>query len=285
MQSHLSQRGFTLIEIMVALMVLSILMIPLVNQKANEFQDDIVKLAVGEINDLFQSAQNYAAENNGDWPDEATLCANAISTLDTAGFLSGFAAASPYGNNYVTSCTTGAGKRFEITLDTGSSGKANRLKGYLPSTTVTGNSITVSVPLPASIPAFDSLLPRDGSREMTGDLDMDGNSILNAENLEFDGMGATAAQGIYFAGIVGNNQLINIPTCPSGFTPTPIVVPAGMSDNGKANAIGAVYAWADQPNASQWRARLRIHVYRNGNWVATQPNATYGKLAVYMKCS
>lgn len=285
MTHRYTQHGFTLIEMMIALMVLSILMIPLVNQKTNEFQDEVVKLAVAEINDLFQSAQNFAAENSATWPDQATLCTNAINTLETQNYLAGFTVASPMGANYQTSCTTGAGKRFSVSVDAGNSGRANLLKGYLPSSTVAGTTLTVSVPLPAAIPALDGLLPRDGSRAMTGDLDMDGNNINNVQDIELDSVNANASQGIYFAGVVGNNQLINIPPCPGSFTPTPIVVPIGMSDNGTANAIGAVYAWAEAPNASQWRAKLRIHVYRNGGWVAMEPNATYGKLGVYMKCS
>jgi prepilin-type N-terminal cleavage/methylation domain-containing protein len=277
--------GFTLIELTIVLFVMSLLVAPLVYQQIKKFEEDMVEITVSEINDLFQSAQNYAAEQNGEWPSEIDNCASAVTVMETEQYLLGFNTLTPFGTNLITSCTTEEGKRFNVTIDAGTSAKAHRLDGYLPSSTVSGSIVTVSVPMPASIPALEHLLPRDGSRPMTGDLDMGGNRLLEVENIEFPDMDTTSAEAIYFAGIVGNNELIQKNQCPDGLSPTPIVVPAGYSDNGTANPVGAVYAWAENVNASQWRARLRLNVQRNGNWVAIQPSSTHGLLAVYLKCS
>lgn len=282
---YMNQSGFTIYELIIVMIVMSILVVPFVNQQVNKFEEDRIEIAVAEINDLFQSAQNYAAEQDGVWPSEADNCASAITVMETETYLEGFSIRSPFGTDVTTRCTTGNGKRFIVSIDTTAPGNAELLAGYLPSTTITGNTISVSVPMPASIPALDHLLPRDGSRPMTGDLNMDGNEIKAVQNIELPSVDATAAQGIHFAGIIGNNQLVSVNKCPPGLTPTPIVVPAGMSDNGTANPIGAVYAWADRVNSTQWRARLRISVNRGGNWVEIQPTATHGKLAFYKKCS
>lgn len=279
------QSGFTIIELMIVMIVMSLFAAPFAYQHIMKFEEDRIEIAVAEINDLFQSAQNYAAEQDSEWPSEADNCASAITTLNAENYLQGFSLRTPFGTNLSTSCTTGDGKRFMVSIDAISAGNAEVLKSYLPSSTVSGNFVTVSVPMPAAIPALEHLLPRDGSRPMTGDLDMGGNRILEVENIEFPDMDATSAEAIYFAGIVGNNELIQKNQCPDGLNPTPIVVPAGYSDNGTANPVGAVYAWAENVNANQWRARLRLNVQRNGNWVAMQPSSTHGLLAVYLKCS
>ena len=277
------QAGFTLFEMIIVLVIMSILVGPLVYQRMNKFEEDQIGLAVAEINDLFQTAQNYAAEETGDWPSEGDNCASAITEMENAGYLDGFSVRTPFGTDIVTSCTTGAGKRFSVTVDATQQGTAELLNGYLPSSTVTNRFVTVSVPMPAAIPALEHLLPRDGSREMTGDLDMGGNSIVNNEDIDIASVGAKASEGIYFAGIVNNGDYVDKPQCPTGSTPTPIVIPTGMSDNGRAREIGAVYAWA-QDSGSQWRIRLRISVKRDGNWNEIYPGPDYGKLAVLKKC-
>ncbi|MCB2425753.1 pilus assembly FimT family protein [Methylophaga pinxianii] len=279
------QSGFTIIELMIVMIVMSLFAAPFAYQHIMKFEEDRIEIAVAEINDLFQSAQNYAAEQDSEWPSEADNCASAITTLNAENYLQGFSLRTPFGTNLSTSCTTGDGKRFMVSIDAVSAGNAEVLNSYLPSSTVSGNLVTVSVPMPAAIPALDHLLPRDGSRPMTGDLDMGGNRLLEVENIEFPDMDTTSAEAIYFAGIVGNNELVQKNQCPDGLTPTPIVVPVGYSDNGTANPVGAVYAWAENVNANQWRARLRLNVQRNGNWVAMQPSSTHGLLAVYLKCS
>lgn len=279
--------GFTLIELLIVLVVMSILIAPTVHLSVHKFQEDKLQIAVAEVNDLFQSAQNFAAEQSGKWPGEEDNCHSAIEVLQsgtTDNYLPDFSVRTPYGTDLATSCTTGSGKRFNVVIDALTEAEARLLEGYLPSSSVVGSKVTVSVPLPASIPALTHLLPRDGSRPMTGDLSMGGNKILDVENVEFPEIGTTSAEGIYFAGVVGNNALIRKNRCPDGLSPKPILTPVGYSDNGTANPVGAVHAWAEDVNANHWRARLRLSVQRNGNWVQMHPNATHGQLAVFLKC-
>lgn len=178
------QSGFTIFELVIVMTVMSILAAPFVYQQIQNFEEDRIEITVAEINDLFQSAQGYAAEEgDGDWPSEADNCASAITEMQNQGYLMSFSVTTPFGTNVTTSCTTGNGKRFVVTVDAVTQGNAELLDGYLPSSTVAGSIVTVSVPMPAAIPALQHLLPRDGSREMTGDLDMDGNDILNANQV------------------------------------------------------------------------------------------------------
>ena len=184
MQSHRKQAGFTVFELVLAMTVMSLMIGPFVFQKIQSFEEDRIGITVAEVNDLFQSAQNYAAKESGDWPSEGDNCASAIAEMENEGYLDGFSVRTSFGTDLTTSCTTGNAKRFMVTVDANSEGNADLLSGYLPSSTVTGDIVTVSVPMPAAIPALEHLVPRDGSREMTGDLDMDSNDIINANQVE-----------------------------------------------------------------------------------------------------
>lgn len=236
MNSHVptqfKERGFTVFELMIVLMVMSILVGPFVFQEIRKFEQDRIEIAVAEINDLFQSAQNYAAEQDSQWPSEADNCASAITTLNTANYLQGFSLRSPFGTNLSTSCTTGDGKRFMVSIDAVSAGNAEVLKSYLPSSTVSGNLVTVSVPMPAAIPALKHLLPLDGSRPMTGDLEMDNNNILNANQIETETVLlnsiVTKDTACSTNGLVARDNVGNLLSCVSGQWQGPEGSPALM---------------------------------------------------------
>jgi len=226
------QSGFTIIELMIVMIVMSLFAAPFAYQHIMKFEEDRIEIAVAEINDLFQSAQNYAAEQGGDWPGEASNCTNAISVMEGANYLEGFSIRTPFGTNVATSCTTGSGKRFLVTVDAVDSGNAQLLDGYLPSSNVTGSLVTVSVPMPASIPALEHLLPRDGSRSMTGDLDMDGNDILNANQVSTETvlLNSIVSKGTSCAtnGLVARDNAGNLLSCVSGEWKGPEGAPANM---------------------------------------------------------
>lgn len=228
----IKQTGFTVFELVIAMTVMSILAAPFVYQKIQEFEEDRIEIAVAEINDLFQSAQNYAAEEDGGWPGEAGNCANAINVMEGANYLEGFNIRSPFGTNVATSCTTGAGKRFMVTVDAGEAGNAELLDGYLPSSTVTGSLVTVSVPMPAAIPALEHLLPRDGSRKMTGNLNMDGNNIRNANRVDAERVLlksiVSKGAGCGKNGLVARDNQGNLLSCVAGRWKGPEGAPARM---------------------------------------------------------
>ena len=216
----LSQSGFTIIELLVVMMVISIMAAPFAYQHIQKFEEDRIAITVAEVNDLFQSAQNFAAEQDGEWPSEADNCATAISTMDTENYLQGFNIRSPFGTNLSTSCTTGEGKRFIITIDAVDAGNAELLDAGLPSSTVSGSLVTVSVPLPAVIPALEHLLPRDGSRPMTGDLDLDDNNILKANQIETEmvllNSIVTKDSACATNGLVARDNIGNLLSCVNG---------------------------------------------------------------------
>jgi len=309
-----NQQGFTLIELMIVMFISSLLLVPMMNALMINIEERRINTTVAEISDLFQSAQTYAGDNVGVWPEEPTGCLAAITLLQSPaeGYLAGFNVLSVYGANYTTSCPVlgSAPRRFNVSLDVGDAEIASKMAGVLPSTTVAGTTITTSIPLPAQIPALNLLLPLDGSRAMTGDLDMGGNNIGNVNDVEITSSYRESrvsgvlekdyvrlSTGISFAGILGANDgnKYSKPTCPSGLTAIPIVVPAGNSSTvgitAEANPIGAQYAWAqslsadaDHPDGS-WMFNYKMAIYKNNAWdLNHQPDAAANFLAIYMKC-
>lgn len=178
-----TNKGFTLIELLLVMMITSILVGPYIYQKTVELKDERVRITMSEISDIATSAQNYAAEQNLKWPDEDNQCRSAISLMRDDGYLGSLSDISIYETSYSTLCSSINGSRFFVEVETKTSAEAEILASYLPSSDASGKSISFSVPLPSSIPALDHLLPRDGSRPMTGDLDLDENNIENVNQI------------------------------------------------------------------------------------------------------
>ncbi|MDO8827968.1 type II secretion system protein [Methylophaga sp.] len=252
---HMRQSGFTIIELLVVMMVISIFAAPFAYQHIQKFEEDRIAITIAEVNDLFQSAQNYAGKENGEWPSEADNCASAITTMSNSIYLQGFSVRSPFGTNYTTSCTTGNAKRFIVTIDAVNAGNAVLLDADLPASTVTGNIVTVSVPMPSAIPALEHLLPRDGSRPMTGALNMDDNNILNANRIVAETVllnsivtkNATCSTN----GLVARDNVGNLLSCVSGRWQGPEGSPARMVSY--FNASSCPDGWVESNGANGTR--------------------------------
>ena len=178
-----TSKGFTLIELLLVMMITSILVGPYIYQKTVELKEERVRITLSEISDIATSAQNYAAEQNLKWPDEDNQCNSAITLMRNDGYLGSLSDTSIYDTSYSTSCSNSAGNRFVVEVVTQTAEQAEILASHLPSSEASGKSINFSVPLPSSIPALEHLLPRDGSRPMTGDLDLGDNNIVNINDV------------------------------------------------------------------------------------------------------
>ena len=66
--------------------------------------------------------------------------------------------------------------------------RATRVAREFPNTgSVAGTTLRVEVPVPGHEPAREAMLPRDGTRDMDGDLDMDGNDIDDVATINVGG--------------------------------------------------------------------------------------------------
>jgi len=180
------QGGFTLVELTVVMLILLTVTAATVPNYVEDIHKARTEATINEVWNIIDGAQNFVA-NNGNWPDESNGCADALSTMRAAtGYIDGVEDESPWHDptdnpdgDYDTSCTT---DNFTVTVTTDPEW-AGLVANTLPATEIAGAETTTSVPVPGEVPGLASLLPRDGSRPMTGDLDMDGNNVENAGNV------------------------------------------------------------------------------------------------------
>lgn len=92
----------------------------------------------------------------------------------------------PYSLVAVTPATPTSGITIETNLLTAEA--AEDVRRLFPvSGAVSGTSVRVGVPVPGHEAAREAMLPRDGLRDMEGNLDMGGNEIANVDQMTLDG--------------------------------------------------------------------------------------------------
>lgn len=180
------QKGYLLVEAGIYLMVIAILAGLTAGDLVADHNQRIVEATAAEVHALSESALAYY-DANGDWPDGPTeagsgVCTDAIATMSGAGVLPpGIDAKSPSwsatngGGTYTISCDPSL---FSVQV-TARPKYGAQLLSWLGGSTLAGDTITQTTPIPGSFPALNALLPRDGSRAMTGALDMGGNDMMN----------------------------------------------------------------------------------------------------------
>ncbi len=162
MRSHLS-RGFTLLELAIFLVVLSIIAVVSIPNLREDINAQIINLTAGEIQYISESARLFAGRpdfGNGEWPDQANLCADAINVmLNTPDFgFAGIDQTSPFGEDYETECDAER-TFFRISVDTLEE-VSGTIANTLPATTVDGATTVTTVPLPATLVALNPILHR-----------------------------------------------------------------------------------------------------------------------------
>jgi len=248
--------GFTLIELLgvIALMsVLASLVGPaLINMQLKRSDQMVLDRAAEQLSRLAQAAQRHALDNTGVWPDEANACAGAYATLNGASRIPGIPTTDPWGNNWIISCTAGGDITVSATAD--NNRNAELVANSVTGATVTGNRVTGNWPLPAALPALDALLPRDGSRAMTGNLDMDNNNIGAAGEITTEGLSVTREIMPQYVQMDSRTfqlgTLIPKPSCASGGSPRILLHVHGLRAD-EIYTYGEM-AWA-RDQCSQWR--------------------------------
>ena len=259
---NLTPSGFTLIELLgvIALMsVLASLVGPaLINMQLKRSDQMVLDRAAEQLSRLAQAAQRHALNNTGVWPDEANACAGAYAILNGASRIPGIPTTDPWGNNWIISCTAGGDITVSAMAD--NNRNAELVANSVTGATVTGNRVTGNWPLPAALPALDALLPRDGSRAMTGDLDMDNNNISAAGEITTEGLSVTREIMPQYVQMDSRTfqlgALIPKPSCASGGSPRILLHVHGL----RADEI---YTYGEMAWANDQGSRWRIDPYRS----------------------
>jgi len=318
-----NEKGFTLLELLAVMTVIGILIVQFIPNVVEDVRQNDANVTAGEILSIGEAAQNWVADN-GSWPDQGNTCASAITTMvAAAGYIDNLDDKSPWydattnpAGAYTTSCTATS---FTVTVSTHADW-SGVLANTLPVTTALGAQSQTTYPLPSTIPALDDLLPRDGSRAMTGDLDLDSNNINNINTATTVSTVATTDMRspefidsddvIYKVDPNANTKLAALEVddvclasgkCLSDLDKPDSIVGSGtlipkptcnsgvpqvfadpvlFSKDATGDAIGAVQAYAVDAGAN-WQVFLRI-LTKDGFFF---PSATYGKLHVKVRCS
>ena len=215
-------RGFTLIETLITVAILSILVSSYASFKLRtdiaELNQRLSHALIEEITLIGNQAQTVYAQT-GLWPDYANQCTNALA--ETTMSLIAIDRHSPFpAVNYTISCTA---QLFTIGIEMPASLEtwAHYIKAQTPSinsslTLPNGNqSLTSKWPPPADITLFKRLLDdyykTDGSKPMTGDMNLDGNNIVDigkADGDDFELKRGTPSRRHSLSKTVANIQLV-----------------------------------------------------------------------------
>jgi type II secretory pathway pseudopilin PulG len=172
------QRGYTLIEAGFAITLAAVIAaagLTVVSKRADGFR---VEKAQQEMKQWLEASMQFRRDT-GAWPANAAA-------LTTGNYMPVSSVTGPFGGSY-TIAPVASNARVRITYDATQARFANLISAALPLASVTGTTVMGEVVVPGAEISHDSLLPRDGSRAMTGNLNMGGNSISGAANVTASG--------------------------------------------------------------------------------------------------
>lgn len=168
------QGGYTLIEAGFAIAIASIIAaagLTVVSKKADNFR---VEKAQQEMKQWLEASMQYRIDT-GTWPANAAA-------LTGGNYMPTSAVTGPFGGNYTIE-PVASNARVRVSYTAPEAKFANLISASLPLANVSGTTVTGEVVVPGAESAHEGLLPRDGSRAMTGNLNMGGNSINSAANV------------------------------------------------------------------------------------------------------
>ena len=301
----MNARGFTMFEMIVVVAVLSLLTTGYFAWQANAgVRDWFATLAATQTDEIARiagAAQGHYARHYA-WPDEANGCGAAFAAL--AGRLAGMDDRSPFGAPYRLRCaSTGSGsititnvlpqrsyREWAVVIAAGLPGAAVVTRTDAGGG-VTGWQVSSSWPVPAEIPLLRSLLPADGSRPMTGDLDLGGNAIVSATSVTARNVvletGHSLANTVHFAGIVPHRvgsvtrRGIRKPACPPGFTPQVFLAPVDVRhSSGRPITQFSIRARQHPTLADRWQVLSTVH-----DTAGAEDNHDDVRALAFTKCS
>lgn len=166
-----TQRGFTLIELVIALAILAVLASAAIPYAATQIRNQAAEKVAREMLAIADAAKSFYVANAA-WPPS-------IAALETAGYLpSSWSATNPFGNAYTISSGTTLTVASTVATDV-----ARAVARLVPLETQTAVARGVSVagtwPRPGQSSDLSQVVLKDGSVAMTGPLNFkDSNGIL-----------------------------------------------------------------------------------------------------------
>lgn len=180
--------GFTMIELMVAIAIMSILAVLNTPSMLNEINEKRAFVAVSETTTIVDAARNYRSQK-GVWPGDAT-CSNALTVLKNASppYLVGVGNVNRYNSIFSTSCTSQTFSLDQNAIADFDGYLVNQIAGTELISALT-HQIRTTIGIPGSESALDGKLSRlaTGNAElnrMRTTLYLGGNDIREVSNIE-----------------------------------------------------------------------------------------------------
>lgn len=110
-------------------------------------------------------------------------------------------------------------------------------------------------------------------------VDPDGESVL--DDVLLGARGRNLSEAIYDIAIVNNNTLVSKPDCSEAVGDASIFTSvSGFGRGNEPRPVGAVFTWAENASASQWRVRLAV--FDRDGW--HYPSGSNARIQVVVKC-
>ena len=211
-----NKKGFTLIELLVVISLIAILSSVFL-PRFLDLSEKRINLVVEEVWTITEAIQTFDSIS-GNFPDGASNCVNAISTMVSSSLLSENITTNttPWGadSNYTFSCTP---NQATISIN----GVANKWLSYIyasiPNASLTADSVIVTVQKLAYVPVLSNFLYLDPSN----------NTYQVASNTDIVLLGrepsATLARAVFYQGLVSikgtQTAIVTLPNCTTGTSP------------------------------------------------------------------
>ncbi|MBD0788065.1 hypothetical protein HUO09_17055 [Vibrio sp. Y2-5] len=140
----------------------------------------------------------------------------------------------------------------------------------VPGYTMDDDVVTITVTRPGSALAFDNVVLRDGTHDMTDDWDFGGTAKLeNVKDITFEGLtDRTALTGIVKNGSVyvedQNGAVVTKPECPAGYNPTITTYFIGTGGDTEFTEMGNIDTYYRSTSPTTWQVNIRFAALKSG---------------------
>lgn len=230
------EQGFSLIEVMLVLVIVSSLMIMLLNFSTRKADELRINKTVS-MYQQFQTAVLASYLTNGTWPqtcrpaqDNGTPLPNSFWT----NYLPGWKIPNPYGSGYTSNCTD---TTFYILMSTKTPVNAFLIASRLSGAFVVNKVLTSYPPVAADICSAAADINNSSCQHVVATVTIPGQNLNNARSVNF-------------AGVYHSGACVPAPVCPSGMKPAIYVMPTSVSGvNDEPTGCGRGTVGTDTPSS------------------------------------
>jgi len=204
-RSTLAQGGFSMLEVMVAVSIMSLIAVATTPVWINDYNEKRSNLTIEETQSILDAARVYRVEH-GTWPGGAT-CLSAVNALKSTSppLLAGVTNVNPFNQTLSTSCTT---TTFSVDQTVSPDWDGVVANGLASSQVLSApsNTVRTTIGVPGTEPALDSKLSRiaTGNAEMNrmqttlllGNNDIREVAHIDADSLNVAGNTTTGTLGV-----------------------------------------------------------------------------------------